>query len=105
MIVVMAADASAKEIADVIGKVKAKGYESHLTENGSGTIIGLVGEGPVALNADDYGEMAGVVRVERVPTQYKLASRAFHPPDSNVPLNGSLMGDSKVLVIATSAAP
>lgn len=100
MIVVMAADASAKEISDVIGKVKANGYEAHLTENGSGTIIGQVGEGHVALNVDDYGEMAGVVLVERVSAKYKLASRAFHPQDSTVPLNGSLMGDSKVLVIA-----
>ena len=44
--------------------------------------------------------MAGVARVERVSVKYKLASRTFHPQDSNVPLNGSKMGDNKVLVIA-----
>src|SRR5690606_40193623 len=48
----------------------------------------------------DYQDMAGVARVERVKAAYKLASRAFHPRDSKVPLNGCLMGDRKVLVIA-----
>jgi 3-deoxy-7-phosphoheptulonate synthase len=100
MIVVMAADAKAKEISDVIAKIKNNGYEPHLSENGSGTIIGLVGEGHAPSNAEDYESMAGVVRVERVSVKYKLASRAFHPQDSKVPLNGSKMGDNKVLVIA-----
>lgn len=100
MIVVMAANAKAKEISDVIAKVKSNGYEPHLAENGSGTIIGLVGEGHVPLKVEDYQDMAGVARVERVATKYKLASRAFHPQDSKVPLNGSKMGDNKVLVIA-----
>lgn len=101
MIVVMGQQARAKEISDVIAKVRASGYEPHLAESDSGeTVIGLVGESDAPLNEDDYRDMAGVARVERVKAKYKLASRAFHPKDSHVPLNGSKMGDNKVLVIA-----
>jgi len=100
VIVVMRADAKAKEISDVIARVRANGYQPHLAESDEGTIIGLVGESEVPLREDDYQDMAGVARVERVKAAYKLASRAFHPRDSKVPLNGCLMGDRKVLVIA-----
>ena len=100
MIVVMTEQARAKDISDVIAKVRASGYESHLSESNGETVIGLVGEGNVPLREDDYRGMPGVARVERVAAKYKLASRMFHPQDSQVPLNGSKMGDSKVLVIA-----
>ena len=100
MIVVMRADAKAKEISDVIARVRASGYEAHLADSDEGTIIGLVGESDTPLREEDYRDMPGVARAERVKAAYKLASRAFHPRDSQVPLNGCHMGDQKVLVIA-----
>ncbi len=100
MIVVMDVQAKAKELSDVIAKVRLNGYEAHLAESDQGTIIGLVGESDTPLREADYQEMPGVKKVERVKVGYKLASRAFHPKDSKVPLNGCLMGDHKVLVIA-----
>ena len=100
MIVVMEPNTKAKDISAVIGKVRAQGYEPHLAESDEGTVIGLVGESDVPLNPDDYQDLAGVARVEKVKTKYKLASRAFHPRDSEVPLNGSHVGANKVLVIA-----
>ena len=44
--------------------------------------------------------MPGVAKVLRVSVPYKLASLDFHPNDTLVPLNGSLMGGEKVLVVA-----
>jgi 3-deoxy-7-phosphoheptulonate synthase len=100
MIVVMKADAKAREISDVIVKVRANGYDARLSESDAGTIIGLVGENGKPLRPDDYQGMPGVAKVERIKVAYKLASRNFHPRDSKVPLNGCFMGDNKVLVIA-----
>jgi 3-deoxy-7-phosphoheptulonate synthase len=100
MIVTMKADAKAREISDVINKVRANGYDPRLSECDGGTIIGLVGESATPLRVEDYQEMPGVARAERVKSGYKLASRTFHPRDSKVPLNGCYMGDNKVLVIA-----
>lgn len=100
MIVVMQANAKAKAVSDVIARIKADGYEPHLSESDEGMIIGLVGESETPLSEDTYRGMEGVTRVERVKVGYKLASRAFHPRDSLVPLNGSQVGGSKVVMIA-----
>ena len=100
MIVVMKKDASAREISNVITRVKADGYEPHLSEGNERTIIGLVGESPTPLREDNYSSMAGVERVMRVSVPYKLASREYHPHDTLVGLNGSKAGANRVLVIA-----
>jgi 3-deoxy-7-phosphoheptulonate synthase len=100
MIVVMKVGASAKEIANVIGRIEADGYKAHLSEGEERTIVGVVGESPTPLRQENYETMEGVDKVVRVSVPYKLASRTFHPNDTLVPLNGSHMGGNKILVIA-----
>jgi len=100
MIVVMKKNASAREISNVISRVKTDGYEPHLSEGDERTIIGLVGESPTPLREDNYSSMSGVDRVMRVSVPYKLASREYHPHETMVALNGSKAGANKVLVIA-----
>lgn len=100
MIVVMKAGATAKQIADVIHRIEGDGYRAHLSEGEERTIIGIVGESPTPLREDNYASMMGVDKALRVTEQYKLASRAFHPKDTMIPLNGSQMGGEKILVIA-----
>ena len=45
MIVIMNLDATARQIAQVIARIEAMGYEVHLSEENGQTIIGIVGEG------------------------------------------------------------
>lgn len=100
MIVVMKVGASTQNISSVIARVKNDGYEAHLSEGDQRTIIGLVGESPTPLREDNYSTMDGVENVMRVSAPYKLASRQYHPQDTQVALNGSHAGGKKVLVIA-----
>jgi 3-deoxy-7-phosphoheptulonate synthase len=100
MIVVMKRGASTLDISNVVARVKADGYEAHLSEGEAYTIIGLVGESPTPLREDNYSTMQGVDRVMRVSSPYKLASREYHPNDTLVALNGAHAGDNRVLVIA-----
>jgi 3-deoxy-7-phosphoheptulonate synthase len=100
MIVVMQAKASKEQIASVVNRIQADGYTPHLSEGENHTVIGLVGESPTPLREDNYSTMDGVDKVVRISEPYKLASRTFHPHDTHVPLNGSKMGDNKVLLIA-----
>jgi 3-deoxy-7-phosphoheptulonate synthase len=100
MIVVMKVSANSKQIADVIARIREDGYEAHLSEGEERTVIGVVGESPTPLREDNYGSMEGVDKVVRISAPYKLASREFHPADTTVALNGSLVGNNKVLVIA-----
>lgn len=100
MIVVMKPNASTRQIADVISRVEADGYRAHLSEGEEYTIVGLVGESPTPLREEHYNMLEGVEKVVRITEPYKLASRHFHPLNTQVPLNGSSMGGDKVLVIA-----
>ncbi|GAB4509165.1 MAG: 3-deoxy-7-phosphoheptulonate synthase [Anaerolineae bacterium] len=100
MIVIMKHGATAKQVADVISRIEGDGYKAHLSEGQQRTIVGVVGESPTPLKQENYDTMEGVDRVVRVTVPYKLASREFHPEDTQVPLNGSKMGGKKVLVIA-----
>src|SRR5215813_15149346 len=100
MIVVMKPVATAQEISDVIGRIESDGYKAHLSEGEQHTIVGVVGESPTPLREENYSSMEGVEKVVRITAPYKLASRHFHPNDTQVPLNGSHMGGNKVLVIA-----
>jgi 3-deoxy-7-phosphoheptulonate synthase len=100
MIVVMQAKASKEQIASVVNRIQADGYTPHMSEGENHTVIGLVGESPTPLREDNYSTMDGVDKVVRISEPYKLASRTFHPHDTHVPLNGSKMGDNKILLIA-----
>jgi 3-deoxy-7-phosphoheptulonate synthase len=100
MIIVMKHDATARDISNVIARVRLDGYEVHLSEGEQHTIIGLIGESPTPLREDNYSAMDGVKKVVRVSTPYKIASREYHPSDTCVALNGGRIGDRRLAVIA-----
>ncbi len=99
MIVVMSSAATAREISEVIARIRAMGYEVHLSEGKERTIIGIIGRGrPV--DRDQLGVMSGVQDVIPVSHPYKIASREYHPDDTQVPLNGINVGGPDLAVIA-----
>lgn len=100
MIVVMKANASDKQINEVVGRIESDGYKAHLSVGESVTVIGVVGESPTPLREENYSTMDGVDNVVRISAPYKLASRQFQPADTAIPLNGSSAGGNKVVVIA-----
>ena len=100
MIVVMKAGASTKQISAVIARVKKLGYEAHLSDGEERTIIGVVGDGNIREHRDQFEVMDGVERTMPVSHPYKLASRDFHASNTLVPLNGSKVGDKRLVVIA-----
>ena len=100
MIVVMKVGATTKEISGVISRVKALGYEPHLSEGEERTIIGVVGNGNVREYREQFELMDGVERTVPVSHPYKLASREFRAANTLVPLNGHKVGGKKIAVIA-----
>jgi len=99
MLIVMKPDASARDQSAVIARITAAGCEVNISEHEGRTLIGVVGE-ETPPDAEQVSVMDGVERVMSVSVPYSRASREYHPDDTIVPLNGSLMGGNKVLVIA-----
>ncbi len=100
MIVIMQVGATTKQISAVIARIKEMGLDAHLSEGHERTIIGVVGDDRQAADRDSLSLLEGVERTMRVSHPYKIASREFHPADTLVPLNGSKVGDKKIVLIA-----
>ncbi|MBN1680781.1 MAG: 3-deoxy-7-phosphoheptulonate synthase [Anaerolineae bacterium] len=103
MIVVMSALASARDISEVIARIRAMGYEVHLSEGKERTIIGVIGRGR-PLDREQLGLMNGVQQVMPVTHPYKIASREYHPDDTLIPLNGIQVGGDTLAIIAGPCA-
>lgn len=99
MIIVMSANANARQISDVIARIRAMGYDVHLSHGKERTIIGVIGRG-TPIDRDQLSLMSGVQQVMPVTHPYKIASREFHPDDTLVPLNGIEVGGPNLAIIA-----
>ncbi len=99
MIVVMSVNATAREVSDVIARIRAMGYDVHLSEGKERTIIGVIGRGR-PIDKEQIALMDGVVQVMSVTHPYKIASREYHPDDTLVPLNGVEVGGPNLTIIA-----
>ncbi|NQU74720.1 MAG: 3-deoxy-7-phosphoheptulonate synthase [Planctomycetes bacterium] len=103
MIVVMQHGASEPQIQHVIERIRQLGLTEHLSRGEFRTVIGAVGdkrpEHQTILEAID-----GVEQVVPIMKPYKLASREFHPVDSQVDVGGVTIGGGGVVLIAGPCA-
>ncbi|GAB4421720.1 MAG: 3-deoxy-7-phosphoheptulonate synthase [Anaerolineae bacterium] len=99
MIVVMNINASAREISDVIARIRAMGYDVHLSEGKERTIVGVIGRGR-PIDREQLALMPGVQSVIPVSHPFKIASREYHPDDTLIPLNGIMVGGPDLAIIA-----
>ena len=99
MIVVMSVNATARQVSDVIARIRAMGYDVHLSEGKERTIIGVIGRGR-PIDKEQIALMDGVMQVMSVTHPYKIASREYHPDDTLVPLNGVEVGGPNLAIIA-----
>ncbi len=99
MIVIMSPNASARQISDVIARIRAMGYEVHLSQGEAHTIIGIIGRGH-PLKREQLSTMDGVQDVLQVTHPYKIASRTYHPESTTIPLGNIVVGSEDLAIIA-----
>ncbi|MEO6820950.1 MAG: 3-deoxy-7-phosphoheptulonate synthase [Candidatus Nanopelagicales bacterium] len=81
MVVVMAADATASDIASVVERVGTAGGEAFVSRGESRTVVGLVGD-VTRFHDLNLRALPGVMDVVRISTPYKLVSREHHTPST-----------------------
>lgn len=99
MMIVMRANATQREVKIVVDRVRSCGAQAHLSEGEERTIIGVVGD-VRSIPRDEFLQMPSVDRIIPISRPFKLASREFHPWNSEVPLNGVKFGGPEVVIIA-----
>ncbi len=91
MVIVMTAEATESDIAEVVDRVTTAGGEAFVSRGESRTVVGLVGDVD-RFHGLNLRALAGVLDVVRVSTPFKLVSREHHDPstvyvgDARVPI-------------------
>jgi len=99
MIIVMRHDATARQIAEVVAKVEARGLRVNISRGEERTIIGVIGDDR-PIDRAQFEVLDGVEKTVPILRPFKLASREMHPLDTLVPLDGLKVGGPKIAVIA-----
>ncbi len=99
MIIVLKTIATDEDVEKVIGKIHAKGLDTHLVKGAGKTIIGLIGD-TSRIDAKLFEVLEIVDKVMHVQEPYKLANRAFHPEDSVIDVSGVKIGGEHLAMIA-----
>ena len=83
MILILKQDVTAEQIDTILSEIKAWGIKSTVSRSPDRTVIGLVGE-ERELRLRPFDLLPGVESVARINKPYKLASREYHPADTEV---------------------
>jgi 3-deoxy-7-phosphoheptulonate synthase len=100
MIVIMQPGATKAQVAAVVANVKSMGLDARVIEGQERTVVAVVGDDRSALDRDALSSMDGVERTMPVLAPYKIASREVHPANTLIPLDGSSIGDRRIVLIA-----
>ena len=103
MIIIMKHGATLGEIASVVARIEQMGCQVHLSAGEERTIIGIIGNGR-PIDGEQLARVPGVERAVPVLRPFKLASRDFHPQDSEFPINGVSIGGQQIIAMAGPCA-
>tara|TARA_B100000700_G_scaffold279559_1_gene328557 strand:- start:1301 stop:2347 length:1047 start_codon:yes stop_codon:yes gene_type:complete len=104
MLVLMKYNASEEEVSEVVGAIRAMGYDARSIPGGQRTAVGLIGNDGRA-DANRLQGLPGVSEVIPVTRAYKQVSREWREEDTLVSLsNGTVVGGTDLIVIAGPCA-
>jgi len=103
MLVILRSGASQEVVEQVTARIEQLGLQAHISQGEFRTIIGAIGEENVAF-PQQLLSIEGVENVVPIMRPYKLASRDFHPEDSQVHVSGVKIGGGSYGLIAGPCA-
>jgi 3-deoxy-7-phosphoheptulonate synthase len=103
MIIVMQPGAPADQVQHVVDAVEAEGLEAVLLRGERRNVIAAIGD-KREVATERWLAAPGVERIVPILSPYKLASREAAVAETRVRLNGDLVGEKKVQVIAGPCA-
>ena len=100
MIVIMATDATADNLAEVKRRIENnEGLSTRIMYGVERNVIGVLGTLPPDLK-DEMELIPGVMEVVRISNPYKLASREFHPENTTIKVGEAIIGGPEPVIMA-----
>jgi 3-deoxy-7-phosphoheptulonate synthase len=100
MIITMSVDAKGDDIDCVVKKVKEIGYDTKLFQGEKKTVIHVIGVTDREELIKTVEALQGVEKLIPILRPFKLGSREFHPEDTVISVNGTLIGENNIVVMA-----
>jgi 3-deoxy-7-phosphoheptulonate synthase len=105
MMVIMKPGHTPEQFEDVMKRIREVGLDGHPIVGVERTVIGVVGMDRLHPElADDLEVMPGVESTVKISSPYKLSSREFKPDDTIVDVNGVMIGEGTVTIMAGPCA-
>lgn len=103
MLIVMKADATDAQVADVVRVVEELGYRAHPLPGATRTAIGITGN-QGAVDASRFENLPGVAEAIRVSKPYKLITLDLKPEKTVVRVGDATIGGDELAIIAGPCA-
>src|SRR2546423_13921943 len=103
MLIVMKADATEREIADVVSVVRELGFRAHTMPGANRTAIGITGN-PGSIDPTRFENLPGVAEAIRVTKPYKLITLDLRPEKTIVRVSDAAIGGEELAIIAGPCA-
>jgi 3-deoxy-7-phosphoheptulonate synthase len=103
MLIVMQANATEREIADVVKVVNEMGLRAHPLPGATRTAIGITGN-TGAIDPTHFENLPGVAEAIRVSKPYKLITRDLRPEKTVVRVGDAAIGNEELAIIAGPCA-
>jgi len=103
MLVVMKADATSRDIEEVVRVITELGFKAHVMPGPTRTAIGITGNRD-AIDSSHFENMHGVAEAIRVSKPYKLTTLDLKPEKTVVRVGDASIGDHDLAIIAGPCA-
>ncbi|MBI4608362.1 MAG: 3-deoxy-7-phosphoheptulonate synthase [Candidatus Rokubacteria bacterium] len=100
MVIVLKPRATEEDIENVSRRIQEMGYRPHVSRGEARTIIGAVGDDRGKERLQALESLECVESVVRILQPFKLASREIHPDDTQIEVDGVVIGGRRVVVMA-----
>ncbi len=99
MVIVLKPGTTPEEKKKIIDRVEHMGYKVRIIKGAAQSILGIIGDTAKLEESAFYGS-PHIEKVVRIKVPYKMASRAFHHPDSVIRVGKHLVGGGNLTMIA-----
>ncbi len=103
MIIVLKPEATERQIDHVIDRLRELGLKAHISKGEERTIIGVIGDDRILQN-QPLTVFPGVESVTPILAPWKLVSREFKKDNTQIDVNGVIIGGKKLAMMAGPCA-
>lgn len=104
MIIIMKNNSEKKDVEKIVSRVKELGYDTHLSQGKTKTIIGIIGDLDREELIDSLAAYPEIDRLVPIQEPYKLANKSFKDSETVINIDDVVIGGKDIVIMAGPCA-